>query len=80
MQSHTIEVYPNPGSDFFFLEHNGDYNLLRLYNAAGQLVREQALSDIPEQARIAVHDLPSGIYTGVLSGQGYPATFKVSLR
>lgn len=55
----TINIYPNPTSDFLFIEADTNIKHLKLYAITGQL---KWSSDKPIQSKIDIRDLANGIY------------------
>lgn len=68
--SEAIQVYPNPVSDRFFVKLSGQHvYTMKLYNSAGQLVRQQIVES-NEPLEIDVQELPSGLYHLAMENDG----------
>ena len=57
-QNETFSVYPNPASDFIYLENLNNYKHIIIYNSGGQSVYSSAVKD----NKIDASDLNKGLY------------------
>ena len=72
-----LNVYPNPATDkLYFTNHDGDFQSINIYNAAGQLVLQHTVNGNP-LIEINVTSLPKGFYVGTaMMRDNQKATFK----
>ena len=72
-----LSVYPNPATDIIHLtDLDGSIRLINIYNAAGQLVLQQAVNGNP-LIEINVTSLSKGFYVGTAIMEGdQTASFK----
>ena len=72
-----LSVYPNPTTDKLYLTNtDGDIQSINIYNAAGQLVLQHAVTSNP-LIEINVTSLPKGFYVGMATMESNrTATFK----
>jgi hypothetical protein len=68
MVRNDLKIYPNPASDFIFIESADlvSKSELQIFDASGKLVRTQVVAGVTRHM-IATADLPMGIYTLKLS-------------
>ena len=57
-----LEIYPNPTRGSLQLKAPAPIYEIRLYNALGQLVKEQKLVEASPELGVSIDDLPPGIY------------------
>lgn len=55
----TINIYPNPSTDVFYLDGDVADLSVKIYNSIGQMVQDEAIS----KNQIALYSQPTGIYT-----------------
>ena len=67
----SIEMYPNPVSDILHIGSSYPVNSMLLYSPEGKLVKES------HSSRMAVRDLPKGIYFVVVKIEGSVFTKKI---
>lgn len=68
LAKHTIEVYPNPASNYLFLnELPNDIEQIQIQNIAGQIILQKAIATTSQ--RLDVSQLPSGLYFVVFEGK-----------
>lgn len=53
-----VRIFPNPASQYFQIDLNGDYEI-SIYNSIGKLMLRQA---VQSTSTISIQDFPSGIY------------------
>jgi hypothetical protein len=78
---HSIKVYPNPASSFFWVDYEPRQHnklSLRVFNLNGQLVRESSPSGFP--ATIDVSTLTPGVYILLLQGESLRERVKISVE
>jgi len=78
----ALLVYPNPAHDAFFLEYPAAVKNGRIavYNATGQLVYQSEISETGGQIKrkqLNISQYAKGIYSVVLTGEGYKASQKL---
>lgn len=71
-----LSIYPNPSSDFVFIEKKeAKAAHLEIYAADGQLVQDEVL--LETKNRLSLQYLPSGVYTFLVKSQSGSALKKV---
>jgi hypothetical protein len=74
----SLEVYPNPASDFIFLKGQPDFTQARLVNLQGKAVRKMNL--LNDLQKISVRDLAKGNYVlQVITSQGQVLNKRISV-
>ena len=65
-----MEVYPNPGTDYFYINYTIEGDMLNLYNSNGQLLYSHLITSGNQIVNTV--SLPPGLYfIKVLSGSGH---------
>ncbi len=72
----AVAVYPNPFTNELYVAHTADVAKVSLLNAQGIVVRTQ-LPNGAEQIRLAVEDLPAGLYMVVVEKDQAKKLFRV---
>ena len=72
----AVAVYPNPFTNELYVAHTADVANVSLLNAQGIVVRTQ-LPNGAEQIRLAVEDLPAGLYMVVVEKDQAKKLFRV---
>ncbi|MDC1068993.1 multicopper oxidase domain-containing protein [Candidatus Kapabacteria bacterium] len=61
--NHKLVVYPNPSTEFIYLEGNSDLpSTIRFLDIMGNVAKEMMISPFNEKYMVSSSDLPSGIY------------------
>ena len=69
----TIDIYPNPSSEFInisLMNTNHELSLLQIIDAQGRIVVSQKIPFGSRQFHLNIEMLNSGIYMLVVSGHG----------
>lgn len=74
----AVDIYPNPTNGTITLTGIGQYSLLQLYSAHGELLLQRT-NDAAHELRWDVSALPPGVYQLKLSGN-HPAVVKKLIR
>lgn len=56
----SFELYPNPASDFFVVQSSQQMENLKLFNAQGQLIRDEKING--KAVTVNTSNLPGGVY------------------
>ncbi|MBL7802282.1 MAG: T9SS type A sorting domain-containing protein [Saprospiraceae bacterium] len=75
----SVDVFPNPAHSTVTLQY-GDWPVqeIRLFNAEGRLVQMVQVQDAG-QTELRIGDLPNGLYTAQIRGEGGTAVVKISV-
>lgn len=76
-QQATIKIYPNPASDFLFVETK-EAIAVKIFNTSGQLVLEE--KQVKKDKAIDVSNLHSGVYLVQLIQNGKSSSQKLIIR
>jgi len=74
----AVDIYPNPTNGTITITGIGQYSLLQLYSAHGELLLQRT-NDAADELRWDVSALPPGVYQLKLSGN-HPAVVKKLIR
>ncbi len=62
-KSSAISIYPNPAKNEIFVRNNNTNNLkIAIYDITGQLVKTTNISNVNGTTKIAIDELPTGLY------------------
>ena len=76
---HSFRIYPNPATDYFYIESLQDISKIEIYNVMGMRVR--VINDIQQGSTINISDLSTGIYLINLYGsRGQREIHKILIR
>jgi hypothetical protein len=75
----SIKVYPNPANSSLFIENKNQSKLngISIYNALGEQVFQQKLSDSQRLYQLDINEIPSGIYFIQLNDEDSTKTLKL---
>lgn len=63
----TLNIYPNPATDYITVENANEFNTLKVVNVAGQVV--YTTSNLTSNTQVEVSSFQSGVYFIVLEGE-----------
>ncbi len=74
-----LHLFPNPNNGNFYLRADADFTFFRIFNAIGQeLVHEKIL--VPGVLQEVSHNLPSGLYLIVATGNNLSSTLTMIIE
>jgi len=82
----TLEIYPNPAKDYFFVSYNladvkGKEIKMQITDVKGSIVKETILAKSTKQSKISTSNWRKGIYTvSIISGSEVFETIKVVIE
>jgi hypothetical protein len=78
----TVNIYPNPCSNYFNIQLSNDISTAeyKLYNGLGQLIDAQTITNNGGQAQISTENLKKGIYFYQVNYQSKSITGPLSIR
>jgi len=76
---HSFLLYPNPASDFIYIDNLQDISKVEIYNIVGMRIRE--INNVQQGNAIDIRDLSTGIYLiNIFDAGGYIGSQKIIVQ